>query len=86
MKRKFFSSIFSSVILNPQIQLDWDYEHDTRFFEQGDWENSEEKGANDQSEPVEKGPTPAEAMQGMKIRSRGRGNKKFLQALLSDDE
>jgi hypothetical protein len=77
-------------------ELDWDYEHDTRFFDDQEWEekNDEKKAAqdtagtsNDDGATQQKNTTMETEMSGIKIRSRGRGAKKFLQALCdSDDE
>ncbi|CAK5023312.1 unnamed protein product [Meloidogyne enterolobii] len=58
-------------------ELDWDYEHDTRFFE-------EEKSPQPPTISDEKPPENLE-LGGIKIRSRGRGTKKFLKAFSSED-
>uniref|UniRef100_A0A914KKH8 RRM domain-containing protein n=1 Tax=Meloidogyne incognita TaxID=6306 RepID=A0A914KKH8_MELIC len=58
-------------------ELDWDYEHDTRFFE-------EEKSPHPPTISDEKPPENLE-LGGIKIRSRGRGTKKFLKAFSSED-
>ncbi|CAD5224292.1 unnamed protein product [Bursaphelenchus okinawaensis] len=57
-------------------ELDWDYEHDTRFYEADEGEPSTKKMA--------KGPEEIE-VEGKKVRSRGRGTKKFMAALLDSD-
>lgn len=58
-------------------ELDWDYEHDTRFFE--DYEPKAKKS------PIPTGPEEYN-IEGSKIRSRGRGSKKFVEALLDDSD
>ncbi|CAK5073069.1 unnamed protein product [Meloidogyne enterolobii] len=58
-------------------ELDWDYEHDTRFFE-------EEKSPHPPTISDEKPPENLE-LGGIKIRSKGRGTKKFLKAFSSED-
>ncbi|KAL7073193.1 hypothetical protein ACQ4LE_007078 [Meloidogyne hapla] len=57
-------------------ELDWDYEHDTRFFEEG---KSPPSPVSDEKPPenLEIG--------GVKIRSRGRGARKFLRAFSNED-
>ncbi|KAL3081884.1 hypothetical protein niasHT_037062 [Heterodera trifolii] len=74
-------------------ELDWDYEHDTRFFEEGDWAtdkmpvgNAKESGTAQTTDAAEQAKAIEAHVKGMKIRSRGRGAKKFLQALASDDD
>jgi hypothetical protein len=61
-------------------ELDWDYEHDTRFYE---------KPAEDSTEPepqkLESKTEEIVTDDGRKIKSRGRGSKKFLAALSSMD-
>lgn len=64
-------------------ELDWDYEHDTRFFEE--FEPKEKKKAANEEPKPEAGPEEFR-IDGAKIRSRGRGNKKFVEALLDDSD
>uniref|UniRef100_A0A914HIJ4 RRM domain-containing protein n=1 Tax=Globodera rostochiensis TaxID=31243 RepID=A0A914HIJ4_GLORO len=79
-------------------ELDWDYEHDTRFFESGKWTEDDgavvgEEGGGGSASARPKAAdasAPAKAIEarveGMKIRSRGRGTKKFLQVLENSDD
>ncbi|KAF7638373.1 hypothetical protein Mgra_00002056 [Meloidogyne graminicola] len=57
-------------------ELDWDYEHDTRFFE-------EEKSLP--SSACEEKPIDDLEIDGVKIRSKGRGARKFLRAFSNED-
>ncbi|CAD5232083.1 unnamed protein product [Bursaphelenchus xylophilus] len=58
-------------------ELDWDYEHDTRFYDDDNKQEPSPKKA--------KGPEEIE-IKGEKVRSRGRGTKKFVAALLEDSD
>lgn len=77
-------------------ELDWDYEHDTRFFENVEINNDEKNCIGDQQQIEGSSDSTATAQwttapetliaaDGVKIRSRGRGAKKFFQALKDSD-
>jgi hypothetical protein len=85
-------------------ELDWDYEHDTRFFEPSAGE-SDRNGKNGEKESEDKedetflpaadpqgsggssmGINVEADLGGVKVRSRGRGAKKFLNVFGEDDE
>lgn len=59
-------------------ELGWNYEHDTRFYEDGDNKVEEER-------PVESKTEEIVTDSGVKIKSRGRGAKKFIAALMDSD-
>ncbi|KAL3113939.1 hypothetical protein niasHT_017889 [Heterodera trifolii] len=73
--------------------LDWDCEHDTRFLEEGDWAtdkvpmtDAKKSGTAQTADAAEQAKAIEAHVKGMKIRSRGGGAKKFLQALAIDDD
>ncbi|KAL3076768.1 hypothetical protein niasHS_011505 [Heterodera schachtii] len=73
--------------------LDWDCEHDTLFFEEGDWAtdkvpvtDAKKSGTAQTADAAEQAKAIEAHVKGMKIRSRGGGAKKFLQALAIDDD
>ena len=86
-------------------ELDWDYEHDTRFFDDptadehgtsaatatdGDANEGQGQQQSASAEAAQSERPPAQEMEteiaGVKIRSRGRGAKKFMQAFQDSDE
>lgn len=60
-------------------ELSWNFEHDTRFYEQGmsEEDKSEEPKCESKSEEIV-------TKSGEKIKSRGRGSKKFMAAIYED--
>lgn len=60
-------------------ELPWDFEHDTRFYEEN--EDAEEK----ERETFESKTEEIVTKSGEKIKSRGRGAKKFKLAMLDSD-
>ncbi|KAH7730330.1 Protein KUP-1 [Aphelenchoides avenae] len=72
-------------------ELDWDYEHDTRFYDKdssGEDEDKPKESDAKQHEVAVESPGPVETtVGGRQIRSRGRGTKKFFAfASKSSDE
>jgi len=63
-------------------ELDWDYEHDTRFYDDPAVSQPSVAVEEPNTEPVEEEIVVAD---GRTIRSRGRGTKKFIAALLDSD-
>lgn len=77
------------ILIMDTFQLDWDYEHDTRFFEPVELEEDEKEKGNEEDE--QKGSTSAErtpdkVLREGKYRTKGRGPKKFLRAWSDDEE
>lgn len=64
-------------------ELPWNFEHDTRFYEDGEEDKKDEKI---EESKLESKTEEFVTNSGQKIISRGRGTKKFLAALESDSD
>jgi (p)ppGpp synthase/HD superfamily hydrolase len=66
-------------------ELGWNYEHDTRFYEDADAVSTQNKEDEKTVETLSGKVEEIITKSGQKIISRGRGSKKFIAALLDSD-